>query len=165
MVKKYYCELGNKPVATPKIAGFCAFAYFVVGVLLIMDLTMFIRGSYFTLGVFVGITLAIVLCLKFIDLHYIWFTNHVITVDKTGIEYSYDEIITAVGQGHAKDEFKDVTRWEKKKDKYILYGEFLHKEPLRKPKTLNKIDIPTGWINSEAMLEDIMTFNYKQEDK
>ena len=155
---EYKVKPNKKRIATSFIAYICSFLYFTVALLVIIGAVYCVMKRFqVSLACLTGVVI-IVVVLRLIDIRYYWFLNEVLRVKNGKLVFTYDQIISSLGRTGVKDEIVKLTSYKVTKNKIILYGEINHSEPLQKPKSKNKLDIPKNFENYDELIKRLDSY-------
>ena len=151
--KTYYYENPTKPEANIIVIYLISFSYVVMLALGIIAVVNCVHGNYkIAVGIGVGLLCYTVL-LRIYDKTHTWETGKVIYFYKDKIVYRFDGLISVMGHTESTCTFKRIDDIKVDKNKIIISGDIITREPLGKDKKHDKISIPIGIDNQEECLE------------
>lgn len=95
----------------------------------------------------------------FSDTYYNYYECAKISFDRNKVVFEYKLNSNLMGNRGVKVSIKDIEKIKFKRNKAIIYGNVVKKQPMTKPKTLNKIEIPTNFgKDTDKVLENLKTY-------
>lgn len=126
-------------------------------VALVVDIGFLILGKEKL--IYGAILLGIIIFGIFTDTYYNYYECAKISFDRNKVIFEYKLNSNLMGNQGVKINIKDIKKIKFKRNKAVVYGDIVKKQPMTKSKTLTKVEIPTNFgRDTDKVLENLKTY-------